>query len=103
MGLPKMIETKIIQKFFQVHDHKNSMIILKNEILKLYLLSKKISEYLSEEYQADLYNLLTRVENEFNMKLPRQYWELIIEICENYFQKSIPTKNLGIDLFWKTT
>ena len=100
---PNIIETKIVQRFFQEYDHLNSIIILKNEITKLYLLSKRVSEYISEKPKMDLYNLLTRVENEFKMKLPRHYWELILDICENYFNISIPKKNIGIDLFWKTT
>lgn len=100
---PKKIETKIVQRFFQEYDALNSIIILKNEITKLYLLSKRVSEFILENPKMDLYNLLTKVESEFKMKLPRQYWELILEICESYFEISIPKKNIGIDLFWKTT
>ena len=95
---PKMlkIERAIIQKFLAEQDTKESLIILRNEIRKAYILAKDLSEKISElkgteeQEKIDAKTFYGFLEEKYNIKLTLPYVKFLIEILENYFNVQLP-------------
>ncbi len=93
------IERAIIQKFLAEQDPKTSLIILKNEILKAYKLSKDIDLYL-KDYNKTL-ELTPKLMSDYltekyNQKISELYLKFLIKIVQNYYEVDF-TKILDID------
>ena len=88
------VEQQIIYKFLKEFEPKIALIILKNEILKLYNLSKSIGEFaqehslkkLSEKKITDylVQNHGLKIQKKF-----RPYFNLLLEIVRDYFEVDV--------------
>ncbi len=83
------IETMIIHKFIAEDDTKSSLIILKNEILKVFEISKKLM-HLIEKYKGEKQLSREKLFEEFKetsaIKITYSYLEFILDIIRNYFK-----------------
>ena len=85
----KYIESKIVNNFYSEMDPVSSLILLKNEIFKLYKFSKALIEY-NEGFDETNKYVINHVFEHFNklfcIDLQKYYLDFIEEIVENYFQ-----------------
>ena len=90
-----IIEKKIIEQFFNETQLESSYIVLKNEILKVYTLSKLIIEQIEKERErGNSPNILTiqnELENTYKTKIDGIYLNFLIETIINYFEVSVPS------------
>ena len=96
------IEKNIVQKFFVDNGSKASLIIIKNEIKKIFILSKKIIEFkdsLEDEKRIDSKMLLDYFQSELDIKIQIPYLNYLFEIVRNYFQVDIEITSDTIDFF----
>ena len=96
------IEKNIVQKFFVDNGSKASLIIIKNEIKKNFILSKKIIEFkdnLKAEQRIDSKMLLDYFQSELDIKIQIPYLKYLLEIVRNYFQVDIEISSDTIDFF----
>ena len=82
------IDTLIVQKFLAEDDAKSSLLILKNEILKTFEISKKVM-HLIETYKGEKQLSRERLFEKFKetsaIKISYSYLEFILDIIKNYF------------------
>jgi len=88
---PKLIniERTIVQKFLAEQDPKSSLIILKNEIQKVYHLSEEIVNYnnsLKENEELTSKKIMDYFEEVKDTKIQLQYLDFLFEIINNYFE-----------------
>ena len=90
-----IIEKKIIEQFINETQLESSYIVLKNEILKVYTLSKLIIEQIEKERErGNSPNILTiqnELENTYKTKIDGIYLNFLIETIINYFEVSVPS------------
>ena len=83
------IDTMIMQKFLVEDDAKSSLLILKNEILKAFEISKKVM-HLIENYKGEKQLSRERLFEKFKetsvIKITYSYLEFILDIIKNYFK-----------------
>jgi len=104
-GDPKTIKiiNMIIQKFFNEFDSKNALIILKNEIMKLYKLSQDLIELnndLKEDEDFTSKRAIDFINDQYSSKISFTYLSLLEDIIKNYFNivlKKPPTSADIID------
>lgn len=86
------IERVIIQRFFSEPIPNSSLLILKNEIYKTYLLSKTIVDFIKEfkgkEIQSKI--ILDNLEEVHEVKIQLPYLDFLFEIVKNYFKVEVP-------------
>ncbi len=83
------IEKNIIHAFFQNIDILQSLIILKNEVKKIYSISENISEIAKKYHLSEIINhddIHESLEHINATKLQSDFLTLLIEIVENYFE-----------------
>ncbi|MGQ4874654.1 MAG: hypothetical protein ACP6IY_11350 [Promethearchaeia archaeon] len=86
-------EKKIVQKFFDTIDVKSALIILKNEIRKVYEIAKSIAEKIKQSEDKEhlrMKNLLEYIKNKYNFSISANYLDFILEIVKDYFDIEIP-------------
>ncbi|MHA1146715.1 MAG: hypothetical protein ACTSR8_00550 [Promethearchaeota archaeon] len=86
------IEKGMVDTFFKERDLKVSIIILKNEIQKVYNLSKTLGEIIKENKEFGVINLKearSRLERIYNTKLSQSHLEFILKITKSYFDVSL--------------
>ena len=96
------IEKNIVQKFFADDSSMSSVIIIKNEIKKIFILSKKIIEFkenLEPDKKIDSKMLLDFFKAELDIKIQVPYLKHLIEIVRTYFQEDIEIPSDTIDFF----
>jgi len=96
------IEKNIVQKFYAEKSSKASLIIIKNEIKKIYILAKNIIEFkdtLDENARIDSKMLLDHFKSELDLKIQIPYLRYLMEIVRNYFQVTIGFTTDTIDFF----
>lgn len=86
------IESVIIQRFYSESIANSSLLILKNEIYKTYLLSKTIVDFIKEFKGEELLskNILDNLEKVHNVKIQIPYLDFLLEIVKNYFKVEVP-------------
>ena len=89
------IEKNLAHNFYNERDSTHGLIVLRNEILKIHVVSLTIVEFI-ENYKEkeqvtkdDIDNYLLK---KHSVKLPSTYLGLLFEIVENYFEIEIPKK-----------
>jgi hypothetical protein len=86
------IERVIIQRFLSEPIPNSSLLILKNEIYKTYLLSKTIVDFIKEfkgkEVQSKI--ILDNLEKVHNVKIQLPYLDFLLEIVKHYFKVEVP-------------
>ncbi|MFX1339988.1 MAG: hypothetical protein ACFFDK_15355 [Promethearchaeota archaeon] len=89
------VEKYIVNKFLTQSDMKFSYIFLKNEILKAYKLSKSIAYFIkNNQGKGKNINILlvkNQLENEYKLKINREYLSFLIEIVRDYFKVDAPS------------
>ena len=98
------VEKQMVSNFFMEHDPIVSYIGLKNEIRKIFVLSKSIADFASkykEDLTIDSDLIIAHLENEFNFKIDKSYLEFLLGIVEVNFGvkniRSIGIPNLHMD------
>jgi hypothetical protein len=89
------IEEKIVQRFLEESDVKTGLLILKNEIKKLYEISKYIIQIIKEsktkeKKKINPQKIIKTIEKKYNALISTEYLEFIYAIIENYFSLHIP-------------
>ncbi|MFX1274782.1 MAG: hypothetical protein ACFFBP_10930 [Promethearchaeota archaeon] len=81
------IESKIIQDFLNETNLKTSLIIIKNEILKVYMLAKDTLEFinnLGEGTPLDARELNSHLNKIHNVKIQNSYLDFLVDIVRYY-------------------
>ncbi len=90
-------ENKIVEKFFAESELMSSLIILKNEFIKVYDSAKTIVEFLKNfdsskakkgEFTTKI--ILDHLAQNKGMKISSQYLNFLLEIVEHYFGVPLP-------------
>jgi len=98
------IEKNIVHKFFKTIDILSSLIILKNEIHKIYKISKRISEITEEYHLSEKINhdeIHESLEDISTTKLHSDFLTLLINVVEDYFGVHVPMSLKLILKKWK--
>ena len=94
------IEKFIVNKFIVEPDLNTSLIILKNEFNKLYELSNAIGDFIHEHSGEKMKSigLINYLNQKYNVKIPQNYLNYLLEIVRYYFKIEIP-KHLKVSFF----
>lgn len=87
------VERTIIQTFLNEIDPTGSMILLKNELTRIYQLSETIVDMIKNlKKNEKLYSkkVISDIENLRGVKLQIPYLDYLYEVVENYFEVEIP-------------
>ena len=83
------VENSIVQTFFSELDSVSGLIILKNEIMKLYRLSQDLIEYYNSLEKNEAFTSKRAIDylnKKYNSKISFPYLTLLEEIISNYFK-----------------
>jgi len=94
---PKLIkiERSIVQSFLAEQDPKSSLIIIKNEINKAFVLAQEIIEFAKDKKSFFLQDLINNFKTLHNTKLQPSYAKFLIGIVENYFGVEVPLMDVS--------
>ncbi len=98
------VEKKIVHIFLSEVDLNSSLIMLKNELLKAYLLSNLILEYVQKITNINKLNiskLCKNLEKSQKVKINNDYLEFLLDIVRNYFGFNIPNATESFGAFLK--
>ncbi len=85
------IEQKIIQEFYADYDVNSSVIILKNEIQKAYILSKTVRDYINNiKEKLSSKKIINKTNEVHGIKIQIPYFNFLIDIVKNYFEIDVP-------------
>ena len=83
------VENSIIQSFFSERDSVSGLIILKNEIMKLYRLSQDMIDYYNSLEKSEAFTSKRAIDylnKKYSSKISFPYLTLLEEIISNYFK-----------------
>ena len=82
------IESNIVYKFFIEHDSKSALIILKNEIQKVYIFSEAIKNFIVnfEKRKISSNFILEDLKSRFDVEIPKDYLNFLMQVVNNYFK-----------------
>ncbi|MFX1393706.1 MAG: hypothetical protein ACFFAH_09030 [Promethearchaeota archaeon] len=93
------VEKNIVNNFLFEKDSDFSCIVLKNEISKIYELSKRIKDYVVKEKErggeANILKIKDELEKAYNIKISKIYLKFLVEITASYFEVSAPSAIAG--------
>ena len=95
------IENTIIQRFFSEYESQSGLILFKNEITKLFLLSQdliNINENLNENEDFTSKKAIMHINKKYNSKISYPYVNLLMNIVENYFKVKLKKASDSGDL-----
>lgn len=94
------IEKRIVQKFFVEREDTTSLIILKNEIQKIYDISNTTAEFIKNHKEGKLQpkHVISYLNEAYNVKIPQHYLNYLLGIVKNYFGVQVP-KRLMLTFF----
>ncbi len=83
-------EAEIVKKAFKQYDPTTSLIILKNEIQKIYSLTYNLKNLLQEESGKSKKkwlkkNVINELNRRFNIKINAKYLNFVLKIIQHYF------------------
>ncbi|MFX1277421.1 MAG: hypothetical protein ACFE9Z_04735 [Promethearchaeota archaeon] len=86
------VEKQIIQKFFDEYDLMAGLIILRNEIKKVYELSKDVGVFIknNEESSITSRNIIKYLSENHQGKIQLPYFKFLLNIVQNYFKIDVP-------------
>lgn len=96
------IESAIAQKFYSEIDPYTSLIIIKNEIQRVYKLAEQIIEFnnsLEENQDFTTKKIFDHLFSLYQVKMPSDYLQFIIEIAETYFNAELKRPSATADFF----
>ena len=88
------IEKQIVLRFLSDMDLNSSLLILRNDINKIYLLSKSIVDAINSLDKKEKINILKinkSLEETHNVKINNLYLEFLVDIVRNYFEINVPS------------
>ncbi|MFX0069974.1 MAG: hypothetical protein ACFFAO_02690 [Candidatus Hermodarchaeota archaeon] len=88
------VEKEIVSKFVTESELGYSYIILKNEIQKIFELSKAIVDLIKEDEKDDKINILkilNKLEENYEIKISTYYSNFLLKVVKEYFDISVPT------------
>lgn len=88
------VEKQIVYNFFSEIDMDSSLILLRNDIQKAYILSKAIVDIIKNRKKDEKINMLKiskEVEDMYQIKLSNKYLDFLIEIVKYYFEIDVPS------------
>ncbi len=88
------VEKKIVQHFMAESEPSTSLILLKNEFHKTYILSKTIVDFIKSHKGAEKLNaakILEFLEKTHDIKVDTPYLNYLFEIVNLYFEIEVPT------------
>ena len=88
------VEKKIVHIFLSEGDLNSSLIMLKNELLKAYLLSNLIVDFIQKINNINNLNiskLCKNLEKSQKVKINNDYLLFLLDIVRNYFGFNIPS------------
>ena len=95
INLKKMaIEKQIVLRFLSEMDLNSSLLILRNDINKIYLLSKSIVDAINSLDKKEKINILKinkSLEETNNIKINNLYLEFLVDIVRHYFEIKVPS------------
>ncbi len=92
-------EQKIVEKFVQERDLMSSLIILKNEIQKVFEMAKSIADFAKKSPKKfNSKTIISKLNEDYKTKIPLPYINFLIDIVENYFGINVP-KDTGVSEF----
>ncbi|MFX1258357.1 MAG: hypothetical protein ACFFAN_10885 [Promethearchaeota archaeon] len=89
------IEKRIVQKFFEEIEPQSSLILLKNDLQKIYKFSKSIVNFIKNSDKKDILKskqLIDYLKEIYKVKISKQYLNYLLEIVRNYFKVEIPSR-----------
>ncbi len=103
-------EESIVQKFLQEEDLTTGLVVLKNELTKLFEVAKFIIQLIKEKEERkkkiNPKKVVKQIDKNYNLTLSTKYLDLVYSIIQNYFSLGIPKEirsvfqlYLGISLF----
>jgi hypothetical protein len=90
------IERVIVSSFLAENEPKPSLIVLKNEIQKLHMLAKELSQEIVDmttnpnHTKVDSKDIISHLSKICNVKISLPYLIFLIEIIEQYFEVAVP-------------
>lgn len=88
------MEKYIVHKFLSEIDFNSSLIMLKNELQKIYTLSNSIVNLIQNKKENEKINILKiskKLAEIYKIKIKNEYLEFLTEIVKNYFEIKIPS------------
>lgn len=88
------IEKQIVLRFLSEMDLNSSLLILRNDINKIYLLSKSIVDAINSLDKKEKINILKinkSLEETHNIKINNLYLEFLVDIVRYYFEIKVPS------------
>ncbi len=88
------IEKQIVHSFLSEIDLNSSLLLLKNDINKLYYLSKSIVgaiKNLDEKEKINILKINKQLEETHKIKIDNLYLEFLVDIVRNYFEIKVPS------------
>ena len=98
------IEKRIVHEFFENRDILSSFIILRNEVKKIYKISKKLSEIAEKYHVSELINqdeINESLEDISTTRLQSDFLNLLVDVVEKYFEVHVPMSLKIILKKWK--
>jgi hypothetical protein len=87
------IEKNIVKKFFKEYDLMAGLIILRNEIKKIYDFSRNIVDFIKNNEGKSLIakNIIKYLSEKHKEKIQISYLRFLLNIVQNYFNFKVPT------------
>ncbi len=88
------IEKDIVHRFLSDMDLNSSLLVLRNDINKIYLFSKSIVDAINSLDKKEKINILKinkSLEETHNVKINNLYLEFLVDIVRNYFEINVPS------------
>ncbi len=89
------IEKQIVNRFFTQHESEYSYIILRNEIQKIYELSKKIVDSIKEckekNENVNVLKINSQLEEFYDIKIDILYFKFLLKIVTDYYGIVVPS------------
>lgn len=88
------IEENLVQKFLGEGDLTTGLVLLKNELTKLFEISKFFKKFIKQsekkKKKINPKKIVKKIEKTYNVSLSTQYLELVYSILSNYFSFHVP-------------
>lgn len=93
------VEKNFVNNFIFEKDSDFGCIVLKNEIIKTYELSKRIKDYVEKGQErgeeVNILKIKNELEKYYNIKISNLYLKFLIEVTKSYFEVSVPSAIAG--------
>ncbi|MFX1339186.1 MAG: hypothetical protein ACFFDK_11305 [Promethearchaeota archaeon] len=88
------IEKQMVLRFLSEMDLNSSLLVLRNDINKIYFLSKSIVDAinsLDKNVKINILKIYKSLEETHKIKINNLYLEFLVDIVRNYFEIKVPS------------